>query len=444
MRFAPWLRRHATLLALASAAAIGGQACTPVDSLPDAQVAVPKDAGGRDVGYELINPDATAAGLDAFGGMPDDAGQPDTGAILGPDAATPIDASTPPDAAEPPDAAVPLDAATPPDAGQPGDPTITDVAPAFGTVEGGDLVTVSGTNLAGVAVTLGGAALSPTMAGDGKSLTITTPAHAAGMVLLTLVNGTGGTASRAQGFEYVYKLKAGRSLAADGGISNTWTSDYLAATEPHPDAGLWGAANALNELYVAYDSTGLWIGIAGTVDTNPSTTDALVIYLDRDFGAGTGIKDMSTLTDVTGLLDNACSGKLNASGVTGFGAEFCLGTFGMNTVLIGDVYPATDKAGMRDIATDPTNFHWAVDTAATPHSTVTVAASLSGSFVEAYLPWNTIFTSGLPASGAQLALFVRITNFDGSQHANLSLPHDDDTSTTTVETVHNVLVISVR
>lgn len=83
-------------------------------------------------------------------------------------------------------------------------PTLTGVAVASGPAAGGQSVTLTGTNLAAVrSVTFGGVAASAIApSADGTSVTVTTPGHAAGAVLVQAVSADGQTASLGNAYTY--------------------------------------------------------------------------------------------------------------------------------------------------------------------------------------------------------------------------------------------------
>jgi hypothetical protein len=81
-------------------------------------------------------------------------------------------------------------------------PTVTGVSPAAGPTAGGTSVTVTGTNFAsGATASFGGAAGTVTALGA-SSITVTTPARAAGAVDVTVVNPDGGSATLAGAFTF--------------------------------------------------------------------------------------------------------------------------------------------------------------------------------------------------------------------------------------------------
>jgi len=313
-------------------------------------------------------------------------------------------------------------------------PLLQTVTPTFGSVEGGMVVTVTGSNLAGVSdITWGESTLAVTLAGDGLSFSFTAPPHAPALMSLTVENGAGKTATLAAAFRYVLRLPTSRALTLDG-LASDWVSAYEVAADT--TVSNWGTSNQLRRLSVAYDATALYLAIEGVVETG--STNALLVYLDRDFGGGTGVNTVTNGMDSIGALDSACSGNMNASAVTGFGAEFCLGAQAMHELAMGDVYPATDYAGLRDIASDTGNFGWGVD--GDGHALIQVATHAgAGPLVEMALPWTLLFgVSGLPEAGAHLALFARISDWEGTTHANQTLPSDNSAGPEVVQAVVSV------
>jgi len=82
-------------------------------------------------------------------------------------------------------------------------PTISQVSPNTGAPEGGLTVTITGTNFVpGATVKFGSAAATQTNVASATSLTATTPAMAAGSVMVSVTNPDGQTASKADGFTY--------------------------------------------------------------------------------------------------------------------------------------------------------------------------------------------------------------------------------------------------
>ena len=126
----------------------------------------------------------------------------------------------------------------------PGAPTISSVTPAKGLTTGNTTVTISGTNL--VATTLvvdfGGTPGTTAHITTGSTkLTVKTPAHAAGKVTVKVVD-SGGTASKATGFQFVPGAPTISSVTPSKGLTTgnttvTITGTNLVATTLAVDFG---------------------------------------------------------------------------------------------------------------------------------------------------------------------------------------------------------------
>jgi hypothetical protein len=284
---------------------------------------------------------------------------------------------------------------------------VRSVTPPAGTILGGTPLTVSGDGFeSGAAVQIDGQALSTTFV-DAHTLRATTPAHAPGAVTVAVKNPSNDTAELANGFSYVLRLAAGRPVidgAIDTASGTDWAAPFLAGE--NAAGSNWGE-NFADRLYLAFDDTNLYLGIAGKVEP----ANALVAYLDVDFGTQTGVRDMNTLFDNDSTLDNTVSSICNAS-AAGFGAEFAAGSKGMSSVEGGMVA----GAGLRRIAApaSPGDFWW-VDGA---------IVKCGSEAVEMALPWQSLLGGPLPSGGRQLSLFVRLLNQDGQYRSNDTLPED--------------------
>lgn len=123
--------------------------------------------------------------------------------------------------------------------------------------------------------------------------------------------------------------------------------------------------NRLDALYVRNDDQYLYVGIAGRVDTSEGLTNGVALFIDTDFGAGTGIQNFNLLDDDSGpatrLLSN---GQVNAP--AGFGAEFAVGVFRHSALhsspeadYVGDaVYPPVVGAQAGFYRVSPDRLTW--------------------------------------------------------------------------------------
>lgn len=283
------------------------------------------------------------------------------------------------------------------------DPYILSVTPAFGTVLGGTEVTVKGINFDdSLTVTLDG-----TPAGwqfvDAETLTIMTAEHAAGPVDLVIENSEGAAATRTGAFTYVLQF----TPSLDGELSE-WPDALIVGSNALESN--WGPTlNYLETLYLSFDDTMLYVGVRG----GSETSTAILGYLDVDFGAATGVADMTDLSDNSGNgdLDDALSNVLSVP-VDGFGAEFAFGALGMESYEMGGDLGDSLRAGWREL-TPVDNFAWIQGT---------VAGGDEG--LEFAIPLNTLIPGGTGPSGTTIALFVRLSNKYGGGDgvSNQSLP----------------------
>jgi hypothetical protein len=203
------------------------------------------------------------------------------------------------------------------------------------------------------------------------------------------------------------------SPVLDGVIGADWLGPAIAVnTKPSP----WGPDYRLEALRVCQDAAGLYLGITGTV----AADNAIVLYVDRDYGEGTGTLP-TEVRDVTGWLDQAFSRWPFEVTLPGFGAEFGWASIAMASK---DGGVASDEIGVRGLI-PPDNLIWyAAD----------VTRCLAGSSCEVLIPWSIIYPEGRPAN-ARLALFVAIAAYGGEAALSTKLPEQDTTEQWTVDTV---------
>lgn len=291
-------------------------------------------------------------------------------------------------------------------------------APSFGSVMGEDEVSVTGANFTeDMTVTVGGVDADFTFE-DAGTVTVVTPPHAAGLadIVFTLPGGASDTLAGA--FEYVL---IGTPLV-DGDLAD-WGDAYKVAI--NTVASNWDPdLNALDELYLAYDGVNLYIGVSGTAES----LNYILGYVDVDFGAATGVTDMSTLADNDGDgdLDDALSNVVTVT-APGFGAEFGFGAQGNSVVAPGDL---EGSAGWRSLD-PPDNFSWMsgpVDQGAAAMETSVALSDLLG-------------ITGIPSTGLQVAVAVKLSNKYGGTDgmSNQCLP---ECSAPTV--IDQVAIITLR
>ena len=157
-------------------------------------------------------------------------------------------------------------------------PTLTGVSPDQGSVAGGESVTLSGTNLSGTtAVSFGGDAAAIT-AVTPTSVTVTTPAHAAGVVDV-VVTTPGGSGTATDAYTYVAAptltgVSPDQGSVA-GGESVTLSGTNLSGTTAVSFGGDAAAITAVTPTSVTVTTPAHAAGVVDVAVTTPAGTDTL-------------------------------------------------------------------------------------------------------------------------------------------------------------------------
>ncbi len=293
----------------------------------------------------------------------------------------------------------------------PGAFSLLSVSPVWGPVAGGQTLTLTGTGFtAGMSVSVGGVACTGVNVSGPTAATCVTGAGTAVGHATVAATLTPDTSSLADGYYYAPYLQAQLD-----GVLNEWTALYRVAQ--NSVATDWGASDDLNALYFAYDDNTLYLAIDG----GSGVGNAVLIYLDTDYGAGTGVRSGATLTDNSGELDNAVSGAFTVSDAT-FGAEWAVGTKSMTHKTLGSF---VDLAGLRNIAMNTANFAWY------DQEQVAVGTQI----VEIAIPFSVL---GITTGPRELAVFALIADWSGQSYSNQSFP-----SGITANTIATVIPITI-
>jgi hypothetical protein len=121
-------------------------------------------------------------------------------------------------------------------------------------------------------------------------------------------------------YTFFYLRRPESRLVMDGDLSDLGTP--LAVQTRTPSSNL----NRLDALYVRNDHKNLYIGIAGRVDPAENLLNGVVVYLDADYGLGTGLTQLNQLNDDSGPAARLISSR-KLTPPAGFGAEFAVGVF---------------------------------------------------------------------------------------------------------------------
>jgi alkaline phosphatase len=194
----------------------------------------------------------------------------------------------------------------------------------------------------------------------------------------------------------------------------------------HNASGFGEGFNRLDVLRVDADARGLTVGVAGLFEWGKNS---LVLLLDVDFGQGTGPARLSgALTDRTGKVDSVLSSlSLDAPGVTGFGADYAVVSFGGEDPRLEDLL---DRGGLRGLGSwsgSSANLSW-LPAATNFGEAVRVGGQARSPApdegFEVQLGWEVLFPGqgGKVPAGTELALFAVLVNDDGGYTSNQALP----------------------
>lgn len=283
--------------------------------------------------------------------------------------------------------------------------TLIAVQPAFAAAAGGSAVVATGTNLpadaSAVFAAIGeGAKPATAIKAVAGGLELTVPALPVGPALLTLATAAGKPIGGALAFDAV----AVATPLVDGAVGADWPAGAVVQSlNGVPTA--WGTGkNELKTLWVAFDKSNLYLGIAGTCEAN----NAIVAYLDVDYGAGTGVAGPSQLQDNTGAVDDAIATAAKG-GDAKFGLDFAVASIGMGSFEGTDLGKST-AAGWRGLQ-KVNDFAWLAGT-----------VKAGSGAIEASIPLKTLYPMGLPSSGAELRVVVVLGNANGAAISNQFVP----------------------
>lgn len=186
----------------------------------------------------------------------------------------------------------------------------------------------------------------------------------------------------------------GGAIVVDGILDPLEWKDATTFTNDLPASGIF-AGDRLDTLHVFRDETHLHIGIGAEL----SSGNAILVYVDADYGLDRGLVSPTQLFDTLGTLDRALSKELVVADPE-LRIDFGWGTTRMN-------HRTSDESmGWRDIATDPSSFR------------PLVALSACGpNACETSIPLSTL-------GAGDIALFVRLGSATSLALSNQTLPAD--------------------
>lgn len=290
--------------------------------------------------------------------------------------------------------------------------TFTGIEPKWTAAKGGGTVTLLGENLSTAFEVLFTSSADATQNGkgqnpqlvNGKGISVTVP-QLPPVFADVSVTPTGQPPIVLKGALDVVPIDTPQ---VDGVLSSDWNAMSLAALNDvlsnWNDAIDTSKINELSQLWVAYDASNLYVGLQGSVEKQ----NAIVCYLDVDFGGGTGSSSPSSITDSSGAVDNAL-GNLLSSDNSSIGLDFAFATVGMGSFAGGDLGGST-SAGWRGLS-NLSDLAWLQGVVLT-----------SGKSVEASIALSVLYPGGIPDGGSLLKIACGISNKDGSAVSNQSLP----------------------
>lgn len=197
--------------------------------------------------------------------------------------------------------------------------------------------------------------------------------------------------------------------------------DDLAPAVRQTNATSFGVGfNQLDALWAASDAFGLHLGLEGLFERS---RNAVVVLLDVDFGAATGLAGLEgQLADTSVRAHTALTNlRWQAPAIEGLGFDLALVTVGMADVQRDN---NNGDAGLRGLSPPaalpwleaPVNFADGVRPRGLPLEPVAAAG------LETSIRWTDLFGDGGFPPGARVAVFVTLCSTDGTWLSNQTLP----------------------
>ncbi len=202
-------------------------------------------------------------------------------------------------------------------------------------------------------------------------------------------------------------------------------SDLRHAVAMQTAATEFGAGyNELHRLRADADRRGLSIGVEGVFQWK---RNAVVILIDRDFGAGTGVRDVAASLDDSDGVADAILTSLPVIAPVGFGAELAAVSWGGQEARIEDLVDDVGWRGLVPPLGKVGNLGWQSGVWTFGEDVRAVDGPVSGTSdegFEAFVPWSALYPElgGSVPRGAVVGLAVVLVNDDGGYLSNQALP----------------------
>lgn len=180
--------------------------------------------------------------------------------------------------------------------------------------------------------------------------------------------------------------------------------------------------NRLDALHVDANENGLRIGIDGLFEDD---ANAVVVYVDIDYGDSTGWPQDGALTDLGGQADSLLSSLKIEFTDTAFGAERALVSLTAEEALRGTA--GNDTTGLRDL-TSESNLGWKESAINFDGGNVSlfnapaVDIGVVDEGFEAEIPWESLYGTATPAVERRIAVVAVLVNERGTWISNQALP----------------------
>jgi hypothetical protein len=209
----------------------------------------------------------------------------------------------------------------------------------------------------------------------------------------------------------------------EGSLVDGWLGDLQASTVSQPHESSFDPQyNRLDALHVDANENGLRIGIDGLFEDD---ANAVVVYVDIDYGDSTGWPQDGALTDLGGLGDSLLSSLKIDFTDSAFGAERALISLTAEEALRGTA--GSDSTGLRDL-TSESNLGWLESAINFDSGNVSlfdapaVDAGVVDEGFEAEIPWESLYGTATPAVERRIAVVAVLVNDRGTWISNQALP----------------------
>ena len=186
-----------------------------------------------------------------------------------------------------------------------------------------------------------------------------------------------------------------KTITIDGTIDSDWNSIY-----ENTHTSNWSASNDFDNLYLAYDDDSLYIAVDGGF---ASDANCVNIYIDTDFGDGTGINDFSQIAG--GSIGNNL--RKTVMSPDNFGADIAFTEWALSSNI--------NVVSLEDVS--------AVD-----QHLLAGNISVNSSVLEIAIPLSEIYPQGTDIAGKKIAVVAIIGGGGDSYFADDTIPQQDDAS----------------